>query len=451
MKLIRLILLFICGSHMAAAQLVLTADGPGNTYERINAALAPGYTVVETPDCVHTGFGRHIAEVFDADINQYVFEFYAHVNEDNDRCVAFDRQRTEIKTYDQSPDSLIGTPGEFFTYKWRFKVPVGFQPSSSFTHIHQVKPVGGDDDQPLFTLTARKGSPNKLELIYVATGTSGSSKVAIVNLSGFEGVWVEATEQLLVGANGSYSIDIRRVSDNVSLLSYSNNSISTIRPDNDFIRPKWGIYRSLNNPGDLRDESLRFAMFSIKQGLSALPVQLNSFHATAAGKTVRLQWETALETDLQELVVERSANGIVFNAIGRLQPRQLPSVYSFIDDQPLQGYNYYRIRLKENDGAEKFSSTERVIMNTAQENALQVFPNPVSNSIRFQGTPAIPADATIQIALRGGDGKIHHAQKGSVQAMTASLNRLLPLLKPGTYSLTIIHDNRSFSAPFVKL
>src|SRR5690606_8870386 len=119
----------------------------------------------------------------------------------------------------------------------------------------------GDDDQPLFTLTVRKGTPNKLELIHVVSGTSGSTKVSIVNLSGFEGTWVEATEQILVGLNGTYSMDIRRVSDGASLMSYTNNNINTIRSNNDFIRPKWGIYRSLNTPADLRDESLRFSYF----------------------------------------------------------------------------------------------------------------------------------------------------------------------------------------------
>jgi hypothetical protein len=39
----------------------------------------------------------------------------------------------------------------------------------------------------------------------------------------------------------------------------------TIRPDNDFIRPKWGIYRSLKKASDLRDEAVRFNDFSIKE------------------------------------------------------------------------------------------------------------------------------------------------------------------------------------------
>lgn len=239
---------------------VLTADGPGNTYELINSKLAPGFDVVENPECVHPSFGRHIAEVWDADLNKNVFEFYSHVAEDNDRCIAFDRQRIEIKTYDQSPANLKGTVGETITYKWRFRLAPGFKPSSNFTHIHQIKPVNGDDGDPLFTLTARKGSPNKLELIH-----NNTTKVAIIDLALFEGVWVEATEVVKVGANGTYSMQINRVSNGVSLMSYSSNNIMTIRPDNDFIRPKWGIYRSLNNAADLRDDSIRFDVFSIEE------------------------------------------------------------------------------------------------------------------------------------------------------------------------------------------
>ena len=238
----------------------LIADGPGDTYELINSKLAPGFDVVESPDCVHPAFGRHIAEVWDTQLNSYVFEFYSHVTPDNDRCVAFDRQRTEIKTYDKSPANLIGTVGETITYKWRFRMAPGFQPSSNFTHIHQVKPVNGDDGTPIFTLTARKGSPDKMELIH-----DNTTKVAIVDLSQFTGVWVEATEVIKVGASGTYSMIIKRISDGATILSYSNNNIMTIRPTNDFIRPKWGIYRSLNSPGDLRDDSIRFNAFSIEE------------------------------------------------------------------------------------------------------------------------------------------------------------------------------------------
>jgi hypothetical protein len=256
-----LTIIFATVSSFSYSQTILEADGPGNTYELINSVLAPGYDVVENPECIHPEFGRHITEVWDADLNRYVFEFNIHVTPDNDRCIMFDRQRMEIKTYDQSPENLKGVPGETVVYKWKFRLPAGFQPSSSFTHIHQIKAVGGTADDPIFTLTPRKGSINKLELIH-----DNTTKIASANLSLFTGVWVEATERIRIdNVTGTYSITLKKVSDGTTLLSYSNNNIMTIRSDNTFIRPKWGIYRSLNNSADLRDEAVRFAGFSISE------------------------------------------------------------------------------------------------------------------------------------------------------------------------------------------
>ena len=282
-----IVLLFFLSTFLAQAQTILNADNtPNNTYELINSILAPGGTAIETPDQtpdgLHTAFGRHIAEVFDADLNKNVFEFYAHVTPDNDVTGGLDRQRVEMKTYAASPDNLKGILGETVTYKWRFKVPVGFQPSSNFTHIHQVKAVDGDDSTPLFTLTPRYGTPNTLQLIYTKEANISTVTEAEVNLSLFEGIWVEALETIKIGTgtSGTYSITIKKVSDGTVLLSYSNNAIQTIRTaatdpaitgkvDNSFIRPKWGIYRSLLDSGKLRDESLRIADVLIAEGTAS--------------------------------------------------------------------------------------------------------------------------------------------------------------------------------------
>jgi len=248
-------------STTTKAQSVLTADGPGNTYELINSILAPtGGDVVEVPECVHPEFGRHIAEVWDTDLNKYVFEFYIHRDIDNDRCINFDRQRVEIKTYDASPANLKGEYGETVVYKWQFKVPSGFQPSPNFTHIHQIKAVGGSDDDPIFTLTPRyKSSGNQMELIH-----DNTTKVASLSLSLFEGNWVEATETIKIDSlHGTYAMSIKNVITGAVILNYTNNDLKTIRSNNTFIRPKWGIYRSILSPEYLRDETLRFNNFSI--------------------------------------------------------------------------------------------------------------------------------------------------------------------------------------------
>ena len=242
------------------SQVILKADGPGNTYELINSVLAPGSEAVEHPECIHASFGRHIGEVWDTDLKANVFEFYSHVKPDNDRCEKEDRQRVEIKTYEQSPDNLKGTLGETVTYNWKFKLSIGFQPSGSFTHLHQIKAVGGSQDLPIFTITARKAKVNQLIVIH-----DNETTVASVDLSEFEGVWVEVTEKIKIGPNGTYSISIKKVKNGKELLSFSSADIRTIRPDNDFIRPKWGIYRSLKKAEDLRDEAVRFNEFSINE------------------------------------------------------------------------------------------------------------------------------------------------------------------------------------------
>ena len=137
MKKIQTLLLFMSiFSCTLFAQTTLTADGPGNTYELITNVLAPNYNPIEAPDCSHGAFGRHIEEVWDSALNKYVFAFHIHTTEDDDRCINFDRQRNEIKSYDKSPANLLGVLGETVVYKWKFKLPLGFQPSNlSLIHI----------------------------------------------------------------------------------------------------------------------------------------------------------------------------------------------------------------------------------------------------------------------------------------------------------------------------
>lgn len=246
------------------SQTILRANGPGNTYEDINTVLAPGYNAVETPDCAHHNFGRHIDEVFDAELNTNVFQFITHVTPDNDRCKKYDRQRVEIKTYASSPDNLKAEEGETVHYKWMFKLPHNFKASSSFTHIHQIKAVGGPYASiPMITLTLREGNPDRLELRYTATNNQATIKTVDLNL--LKGHWVSVSETINFANKGSYSIHITRVSNNATILNYTNSSMDTWQDGALFSRPKWGIYRSLKHRNAIKDEIIRFADFSIEE------------------------------------------------------------------------------------------------------------------------------------------------------------------------------------------
>lgn len=348
LKIIAIAISIILATSSANAQAFLNANGPGGTYELFNNALAPGYDVVEHPECAHPAFGRHIAEVWDTDLGKYVFEFYMHVAEDNDRCINFDRQRVEIKTYDQSPNSLIGIRGETIMYKWEFKIPVGFKPSSNFTHIHQIKAVGGDDGDPIFTLTVRKGSPNKIELIH-----DNKTRVTIVNLSLFEGVWVECTEVVFVDSvHGRYSMNIKKQSDGSTLLNYTNSDLMTIRSDNTFIRPKWGIYRSLLSSADLRDESLRFNGFYIAENsTTALPGTPTLFSAHASTATqINLAWNDN-STNEESFSIERSTDSSTWILAASIDPNATSYTDIVADSNTMY---YYRLCSKNSFGSSPY-------------------------------------------------------------------------------------------------
>ncbi|HEY6901827.1 MAG TPA: hypothetical protein VI233_14325 [Puia sp.] len=245
---------------------LLYADGPGNTYELIDSVL--GGNAEEVPDCSHPDFGRHISEVYDSTLHRYVFVFTIHATPDNDRCSAFDRQRNEIKTYGPSPDSLKGFLNDTVTFEWKFKLDSGFQPSPNFCHIHQIKAGDGDDGAPLITLTPRFGSPDKMQIIHTGGSGAGTSlgTVLQVPLAPFKGTWVKVIEHVIYKTAGAYSITIQRMRDDSVLLTYSNTNIDMWRSGTTFIRPKWGIYRSLNSPSYLRNENVRFNDFYILKG-----------------------------------------------------------------------------------------------------------------------------------------------------------------------------------------
>jgi len=257
-------IVFLLFCQNLSGQILLDADGEGNTYELISSKLAPGHNPIEVPDCGHSDFGDHIDEVFDDELNAFVFRFLLHTDQDDDRCINFDRQRNEIKSYDKSPDNLKAVQGETVEYKWKFKLADGFQSSPKFTHIHQLKAVGGtESSMPQITLTTRAGNPDQLELRYAETLTQVT--LDKVDLEPFKGTWCEATERVLFGENGSYSIEITRISDNRTLFSYENDDIRMWKTEADFIRPKWGIYRSLVFAEELRDEAVFYNNFSITE------------------------------------------------------------------------------------------------------------------------------------------------------------------------------------------
>ena len=444
LKLVIVVFILLINSSVAYSQAILDANGPGKTYELIDSILAPiSYPAEEAPDMTngsHISFGRHIAEVWDSTLNKYVFEFYIHALIDNDvSTLDTDRQRVEIKTYSPSPDSMKAYPGDLMTFKWMFRLPVGFQPSPNFTHIHQIKGVNGDDSDPIFTLSpVIVNGTRKLCVRYVADSVQGNSSnsftlLASANLSKFSGVWMQVTEVIKFDttAIGTYSIKVTKVGDTTALLKYATTAIKTMRSSNSFVRPKWGIYRSILSPSYLRDDSLRLSHVTIYKGKTPLPVSLTDFKAIVINKQVKLSWTVVNETDLDSYTIEYSTNGNTFINISNV-PAIGISDYEYLSNSSSALIQYYRLKMINKDGSFIYSSVITISGNSNP--TLTVYPNPANRFICISVNKILPETFIIIFDYTG-------KQVSKMQLINNSTNLVIDKFSNGIYNIQLVQNN----------
>ena len=248
---------FVLAATTLSAQTTLTADGAGSTYELIESK---GYGI-EVPDCGHSG--RHFSETFDSELGRNVFVAHAHRDQDDDRCINTDRQRTELRG---GGGSLQGPLGPTTVYRWKVKLASGFKASPNFTHIMQIKAYGNGcgSGAPILTITPRNSS---LEVNHPRSG----GVVRSAPLSSFAGVWTEVYVRTTHANSAPLEVTIRRLSDGAGLISYSATGRDMWDDGCGYGALKLGIYRSLNSRSSLRDEDVRFNDVCVARGSAVCP------------------------------------------------------------------------------------------------------------------------------------------------------------------------------------
>jgi hypothetical protein len=117
--------------------------------------------------------------------------------------------------------------------------------------------------------------------------------------------------------------------------------------------------------------------------LTVLPLTLVDFSGNATGNKTVLQWKTADEVNTAAFDIERSANGINYTTIGSVKAiGQGANNYNKIDEEPVAGNNYYRLKMKDLDG--KFTVSRVVVVKHATKAGLQLAPVPAIGYVTVQ-------------------------------------------------------------------
>jgi len=184
----------------------------------------------------------------------------------------------------------------------------------------------------------------------------------------------------------------------------------------------------------------------------SLPLQLLTFTAAPAGKSVELNWLTSTEINTSHFEIERSKDGQHFDKIGGLNAANLQqrNTYRFNDiDALLLGTDklFYRLKLFDKDGKFTYSKVE-VVNVKASAAFFFSYPNPTHNQLKVMVNSPIEQKASLQIIDVNGKRLFNLPVKNLRGANQYNIN--VSSYPNGTYYIQVITNGERKSIKFIK-
>lgn len=141
----------------------------------------------------------------------------------------------------------------------------------------------------------------------------------------------------------------------LAITSHNNNELSTARIDN----------------------------YSFTSGV--LPIKLLSFSTFLnLDQHVNINWSTTQEMNTNYFVIERSGPDYNFKPVDSVKSRNngaYTSTYTIVDNSPMNGINFYRLKIVDNDSHSTYSALSMVRLNSLKTPV--IFPNPAKSFINI--------------------------------------------------------------------
>lgn len=122
-----------------------------------------------------------------------------------------------------------------------------------------------------------------------------------------------------------------------------------------------------------------------------------------AGPTsVGITWITNPEVEQYMYTVEHSINTTDWNEVTTIMGHHnasAPNTYDVIDQTPVAGTNFYRLKRTTTDGVSTFSDMANIEMN----GSIAIYPNPVQKSLTIKNITKYDADVTVTITTTKGE------------------------------------------------
>lgn len=174
----------------------------------------------------------------------------------------------------------------------------------------------------------------------------------------------------------------------------------------------------------------------------ALPITLGGFGVSEQHGVAKLSWITLSEINFDRFEIETSNDGVDFETIGEVvghgNSREKID-YSFDHTTPVQGRNYYRLKIVDFDASFEYSRV--VFVDVVAARAISVFPNPVSGG-KFQVVTNFAPGESDRIQI--------YNSLGRLVAETTTVNQRVQtfdcFLEPGVYLVSYLSGSEKLVA-----
>ena len=167
-------------------------------------------------------------------------------------------------------------------------------------------------------------------------------------------------------------------------------------------------------------------------------VSTNSFNAQIENGAVTLDWTNNTGSQNDYFEVERSIDGQNFESIGVYETQGLddtPTFYTSEDGSPLEGFNFYRLKLTFLDGTFEYSDIRRVKISDIE--SFGIFPNPAREYVNVSLKGYTGKDINIQLLNQMGQ-PLKSVQLENVEDQNYTIE--LDGLNNGIYSIWIFAE-----------
>jgi len=177
---------------------------------------------------------------------------------------------------------------------------------------------------------------------------------------------------------------------------------------------------------------------------NTLSVSVVTLHAIQLENSVVIKWETAQETNNKYFSLEHSTNNI-FNEIAKVNSQGNSTheqAYSYKDNSPAEGVNFYRLKQVDNNG--KFSYSQIASVKFISAALPELYPNPVKDVLKIKG---LDVNKNYQIRIISEKGNL----LGLIQLSNASeFSWDVKHLSKGIYYCNILSSDNRLTIKFVK-